>query len=1171
MHGLHFVKEGGFIMNNNTVMSRILRLYCALALCTSVARAQEPYIYEVFNFSADGIWQTLNENIRVPNMVISDQGTICVLLQDRDRKSDNADNKIVIKRSFDGGETWSAMEIAIDPVPLGFNTITPQAAIFLPANATKPDRLLVLFQDRVGALAYKTETTSDIDDSATPLVWATPIAMPHLKPASADSVVFGAGEGIVLRHGLNAGRIIFTGGHAYTGLPTEMCAFYSDDDGDTWAYGNYAPQPSNFQGSTEVSPTELPNGDILCVLRTGSSAIAKAQMTSTDGGINWTAPVRNGVSIDNAVNQGILAFSDPADGEISRILFSSPAVNLRNTGTVYLSYDEGANWSARKIIYPNTGEVSFIYSSIIRLIDGNIGVLWVDFIDSNVKFAKFSLDWLTDGADFVGNTTVPQHEAIQIGFENAEAADVDFVNAWGNWTETDAFGGVWTAVNSQTTALVPHEGVSSASLGNAGDSYLEYDPPGTNGVRSVTFWFRRSASGDTGTFKLEYDAGAGWQPTAFSVAGQQSNDYDVSGQPFVEINQSGDVKLRWSVTGHVGGRLSFDDIFIVPMDNTGPVNNPPAFAFDPFSEVNATEATAYSATIADDATDPDPGDALTFSKVWGPDWLSVAAGGSLSGTPGAADVGLNAFRVRAADPGAMFAEVTLNITVDNSNNPPAFSADPFSEVDAIDGIPYSSTIADDATDPDSDPLNFSAIAGPAWLSVASGGALSGAPGTVDVGLNSWMVQVDDGNGGSDSAALEITVNAYSPTALFSDDFGRTAGTVIGNGWIEDLGNSKIHAIASPANNLVINDAAIPYGIVNQLADTFVAGVTYELKWSVSRASSSNGTLHHDVAIGTWNGSVFTPLASQIGSISGLNKTIKPAGPTVYFTATATEAGQQIAIRCKASTGSSSFTGYDDIVVNSLATPVNNPPAFTADPFGKANAAEGTAYSASIAGDASDPESDPMTFSKVTGPAWLSVASDGTLSGTPGAGDVGLNVFTVQVDASGGSGTAVLNITVDAAGPLFTDDFQRTAGTTIGNGWIEDLNDSRIFDNGGKVAGKMVISVVKGQVFAIVNQLVDTYVDGKSYELQWNASRSASASGTLNYNVEIGTWNGTTFSSLASQTGSIAGLKSSVKIGGPVVNFTASSAEAGLPIAVRFETAAGSSNWVGFDDVLVIAE
>ncbi len=65
--------------------------------------------------------------------------------------------------------------------------------------------------------------------------------------------------------------------------------------------------------------------------------------------------------------------------------------------------------------------------------------------------------------------------------------------------------------------------------------------------------------------------------------------------------------------------------------------------------------------------------------------------------------------------------------------------------------------ATDATDPDSDPLSFSKLAGPAWLTVASGGALSGTPGGADMGLNTFTVQVADGRGGIARAVLQITV------------------------------------------------------------------------------------------------------------------------------------------------------------------------------------------------------------------------------------------------------------------------------------------------------------------------------------------------------------------------------------------------------------------------------
>jgi hypothetical protein len=98
-------------------------------------------------------------------------------------------------------------------------------------------------------------------------------------------------------------------------------------------------------------------------------------------------------------------------------------------------------------------------------------------------------------------------------------------------------------------------------------------------------------------------------------------------------------------------------------------------------------------------------------------------------------------------------------------------------------------------------------------------------------------------------------------------------------------------------------------------------------------------------------------------------------------------------------------------------PVNHPPMFASDPFSKSKATQGQPYSGSIAGNASDSDpGDTMTFSKLSGPAWLTVAGNGTLSGTPPVrGSGGVNTFTVRVtDSAGAFDDAVMNITVVSA-------------------------------------------------------------------------------------------------------------------------------------------------------------
>jgi hypothetical protein len=93
------------------------------------------------------------------------------------------------------------------------------------------------------------------------------------------------------------------------------------------------------------------------------------------------------------------------------------------------------------------------------------------------------------------------------------------------------------------------------------------------------------------------------------------------------------------------------------------VNGAPSFALDPFAMPGIVAGQNYSGTIATNASDPNPSDALTFAKVSGPNWLAVAADGSLSGTPVSSDIGNNSFVVGVTDAGGLFDTATLNVAV----------------------------------------------------------------------------------------------------------------------------------------------------------------------------------------------------------------------------------------------------------------------------------------------------------------------------------------------------------------------------------------------------------------------------------------------------------------------------------------------------------------------------
>lgn len=95
-----------------------------------------------------------------------------------------------------------------------------------------------------------------------------------------------------------------------------------------------------------------------------------------------------------------------------------------------------------------------------------------------------------------------------------------------------------------------------------------------------------------------------------------------------------------------------------------------------------------------------------------------------------------------------------------------------------------------------------------------------------------------------------------------------------------------------------------------------------------------------------------------------------------------------------------------------------PPTGNADPVFQSStlklktAKKDWAYSKSIAGSADDADGDTLTYSIISGPAWLSMDADGNVSGTPSRSDKGVNYWEIKVqDGQGGEDTARLKIKV----------------------------------------------------------------------------------------------------------------------------------------------------------------
>lgn len=130
-------------------------------------------------------------------------------------------------------------------------------------------------------------------------------------------------------------------------------------------------------------------------------------------------------------------------------------------------------------------------------------------------------------------------------------------------------------------------------------------------------------------------------------------------------------------------------------------NRAPVFVSNPFTLTSANAGQSYSGTLATSASDPNA-DSITFAKLSGPAWLSVASNGSLSGTPFTPNVGTNSFLVRATDPSGLATQATLNLGVIGAA-PIVLTANPQGDSVALSWVggiaPYQVEAASDLTSP----------------------------------------------------------------------------------------------------------------------------------------------------------------------------------------------------------------------------------------------------------------------------------------------------------------------------------------------------------------------------------------------------------------------------------------------------------------------------------------
>ncbi|MGC3990389.1 MAG: putative Ig domain-containing protein [Chthoniobacteraceae bacterium] len=388
-------------------------------------------------------------------------------------------------------------------------------------------------------------------------------------------------------------------------------------------------------------------------------------------------------------------------------------------------------------------------------------------------------------------------------------------------------------------------------------------------------------------------------------------------------------RSMWNADPYFSGRI--DDFRIYNYSLTGAAvynlwggssNHPPAFSSNPLNLPSATQSTNYSTlsqTLAGSATDADGG-TLTYSKVTGPAWLTIASNGALSGTPTNADVGMDTFVVRVTDSSGATDDATMYINVINVNDPPYWLVNPITGNVVTQNQPYLGvTLSGDATDPDlpyGDSITYSKVSGPAWLTVGSDGTLSGTPSATDAGANAFTVRVTDAAGLTADATLNLTVLPYTLRSQYAfegnltDSLGNFSGT--GTGTPVYASGRIGQALNLDGSTTYVN---LPTGAASYL-DLTVAAFVY---WNGGNAWQRIFDFGND----TSNYLFLTPYSG-----SGIRFAMTEGGATeqALTTTTALTSGQwvHVAVTISGSTGT--------LYVNGIAVATNTSMTFNPSDF-----------------------------------------------------------------------------------------------------------------------------------------------------------------------------------------------------------------------------------------------
>ncbi|HET9666586.1 MAG TPA: Ig-like domain-containing protein, partial [Desertimonas sp.] len=508
----------------------------------------------------------------------------------------------------------------------------------------------------------------------------------------------------------------------------------------------------------------------------------------------------------------------------------------------------------------------------------------------------------------------------------------------------------------------------------------------------------------------------------------------------VEVTDRGDPD-NCGVPSVICDAAASDDETVLVTVN--PVNDAPVAVDD---AATTDQDVAVDVDVLANDLDVDGDTLAVASFVQGANGTVELVAGKLRYTPDAGFSGTDSFTYRASDGSAESNLATVAITVADTNDPPDAVDD---EATTAEDTPSDVDVLANDTDADGDPLTITDFTSPENGTVMLvAGSLRFTPAANFHGSDSFTYTISDGRGGSDTAAVEITVTAVNDAPAAFDDAKTTAedmtliasvpagADVDGDALTYELENDTVGLVFNSDGSYTYTppadfngSASFTYRANDGVADSNVATVTITVTPVNDPPSAEDA-------------SVTTPEDTPVelvfagSDVDGDELTFEVVGGPEHGTLVGTTYTPALdyhgpdSITFRASDG----TLTDDAVVTISVTPVNDPPVAFDD---AATTDQDVAVDVDVLAHDLDVDGNALAVSSFgQGDNGTVALVGGTLRYTPAAGFSGSDSFTYQAsDGSALSNSATVAITVHAtanAAPDAVDDEATTAEDTPTN-------------------------------------------------------------------------------------------------------------------------------------------